>query len=241
LGGAVRFGMFAQRQAFQRGVTDEHRGAVVLTCREHAQLNPAAVWCGTPLTMEDYLKSDVVASPLRILDCDMPIDGAVALVLATADRAGDLPSSAVYIDSVGHASGPSLDAEVWSDMSTMSSRYAAEDLWKKTDLKPSDVDVAEIYDGFSSLALSWLEDLKFVHEGEAGPFLLEGRGRLGSDLPICTDGGQLGMGRLHGFGKVLEAVRQLRGECGPRQVPDAQVAVACSGGGVEASALLLTL
>ena len=113
-------------------------------------------------------------------------------------------------------------------------------MWSKTDLRPQDVDVAEVYDGFSWLALSWLEDLGFCAKGEGGPFVESGACRLHGTLPICTDGGQLGMGRLHGFGKLAEAVEQLRGDAGPRQVADADVAVACSGGGPAATALLLT-
>jgi acetyl-CoA acetyltransferase len=112
-------------------------------------------------------------------------------------------------------------------------------MWAGTDLGPADVDVAQLYDGFSSMTLCWLEDLGFVKKGEAGAFFAEGRGRLGGDLPVCTDGGHLGGGRLHGFGKLAEAVKQLRGECGERQVQGAEVALACVGGGAIASSMLL--
>ncbi|HEY4408299.1 MAG TPA: thiolase family protein [Acidimicrobiia bacterium] len=237
--GSPRFALWAQRQAHEYGVTDEHRGAVVLTCRAHAQLNPRAVWQGHPLTMDDYLASDVVASPLRILDCDMPVDGAVAVILTRADRAADLRRRPVRIHSLGHANGPMLDSEYWPDMTTMASHWAADELWRGTDLGPADVDVAQLYDGFSFMTLGWLEDLGFVKKGEAGPWFAEGRGRLGGALAVCTDGGHLGGGRLHGFGKLAEAVLQLRGECGDRQVPGAEVALACVGGGAIATAMLL--
>ena len=238
--GTPRYAFWAQRHAYEFGTTDEHRGAVVLTCRDHAQLNPRAVWCGQPLTMDEYLASDVVSSPLRLLDCDMPVDGAVALVLTRADRVGDLRAKPVRIHSLGHAGGPTLDNETWPDMTYMASRFAAEEMWAGTDLGPGDLDLAEVYDGFSSMAICWLEDIGFVKKGEAGPFLAEGRGRLGQELPICTDGGHLGAGRLHGLGKLAEAVQQLRGECGRRQVEGAEVAVACAGGGSFAAAILLT-
>ncbi|HEV7535892.1 MAG TPA: thiolase family protein, partial [Acidimicrobiia bacterium] len=237
--GAPRYALWAQRHAHEYGTTDEHRGAVVLTCRAHAQLNPRAVWHGHPLTMDDYLASDMVASPLRILDCDMPVDGAVAVILTRADRAADLRARPVRINSLGHGNGPTLDTEYWPDMTVMSSRWAADQMWAATDLGPADVDVAQLYDGFSSMTLCWLEDLGFVKKGEAGPWFAEGRGRLGADLPVCTDGGHLGGGRLHGFGKLAEAVLQLRGECGDRQVPGAEVALACVGGGAIATAMLL--
>jgi acetyl-CoA acetyltransferase len=239
-GGTPRYALWAQRHAYERGYTDEDRGQVVLTCREHAQLNPRAVWYGKPLTMEEYLRSDVIASPLRILDCDMPIDGAVAAVLVAASRVPDLPKRPIYLNAMASATGPTLDAESWADMSVMASRYAADEMWAMTELGPADVDVAQIYDGFSSLTLSWLEDMGFVERGEAGDFLREGRGGLGSDLPICTDGGSLGGGRLHGFSKLAEAVEQLRGESGPRQVEGAEVAAVCNGGGPVAATFLLT-
>ncbi len=238
--GAPRFALWAARHAHEYGTTDEHRGALVLTCREHAQLNPRAVWYGQPLTMDEYLASDLIASPLRILDCDMPVDGAVAIILARSDRTADLRTRPVAIQSVGHAGGPTLDNELWPDMTVMAAKYAADEMWAGTSLRPADLDVAQVYDGFSSLAISWLEGLGIVGMGEAGSWLLEGHGRLGGRLPICTDGGQLGGGRLHGFGKVAESVLQLRGECGQRQVPNAQVAVSCAGGGPMATAMLLT-
>ncbi|MCU1360148.1 MAG: DitF protein [Ilumatobacteraceae bacterium] len=239
--GTPRFALWAQRHAHEYGTTDEHRGSLVLTCREHAQLNPRAVWNGTPLTMSEYLDADLISSPLRILDCDMPVDGAVALIFTRADRAPDLRARPVYVESLGHATGPTLDFDIWPDTSFMGSRFAAEEMWAGTDLKPADVDVAQIYDGFSTLAISWLEDLGFVGPGEAGPWLAEGRGRLGGDMPICTDGGQLGAGRLHGFGKVAETAQQLRGECGARQVPNAEVALTCAGGGPLATSILFTV
>jgi acetyl-CoA acetyltransferase len=239
--GAPRFALWAQRQAFEFGITDEHRGELVLRCRDHAQLNPRAIWYDTPLTMEDYLESDVIASPLRIFDCDMPVDGAVALILCSADRVADLAHSPIFIESLGFSAGPSLDADVWVDVTEMASVRASRAMWAGTDLRAKDLDFAQIYDGFSSLALCWIEDLGLTGRGQAGEWLLDGGGTLGSGLPICTDGGQLGGGRLHAFGKLAEAVLQLRGECGNRQVEGAQVGVACAGGGPFASSMVLTI
>ncbi|HVM52959.1 MAG TPA: thiolase family protein [Acidimicrobiales bacterium] len=238
--GSPRFALWAQRHAHEYGTTDEHRGALVLTCREHAQLNPRAVWNGTPLTMDDYLAADLIASPLRIVDCDMPVDGAVTLIFTAADRAPDLRAAPVYVESLGHATGPTLDFDLWPDVTHMGAKYAGDEMWAGTDLGPGDIDVAQIYDGFSTLAISWLEDLGFTNKGEAGDWLVEGRGKLGGDMPICTDGGQLGAGRLHGFGKVAETAQQLRGECGERQVPGAEVALTCAGGGPLATSMILT-
>jgi len=239
--GSPRWALWAQRHAYEYGTTDEHRGALVLTCREHAQLNPRAIWNGTPLTMDQYLEADLISSPLRILDCDMPVDGAVALIFSSADRAPDLRGKPVYVESMGHATGPTIDFDCWPDVTKMGAWYAGQEMWAGTDLKPKDVDVAQVYDGFSSLAIGWLEDLGFVGKGEAGDWLVEGNGKLGGQMPICTDGGQLGGGRLHGFGKVAETVLQLRGEAGERQVEGAEVALTCAGGGPLATSIILTL
>jgi acetyl-CoA acetyltransferase len=239
--GTPRFSLWAQRHAYEYGTTDEHRGAVVLTCREHAQLNPRAVWNGTPLTKEEYLASDLISSPLRILDCDMPVDGAVALIFSSADRARDLRAKPIYVESLGHATGPTIDTDCWPDMTVMAAWYAAQEMWAGTDLKHADIDVTQLYDGFSTLAIGWLEGLGFTKKGEAGDWFVEGRGRLGGEMPICTDGGQLGGGRLHGFGKVAETVLQLRGECGERQVVGAEVGITCAGGGPSATSMILTV
>ena len=239
-GGAAAYALWARRFMAEWGYTEQDLAAVVLNCRHHAQLNPRAAWYGHPLTIEDYFAAEYIASPLRILDCDYPIDGAVAVVLAASDRAPDLRYRPVAVDALSHAAGPALEWDQWPDMGNMVSRYVGEQLWQRTALTPADVDVAELYDGFSWFQLAWLQDLGLCAPGEGGDFLRSGAGRVGGRLPVCTDGGQLGEGRLHGMGKLAEAVLQLQGRCDSRQVADAQVAVACAGGGTGATALLLT-
>jgi acetyl-CoA acetyltransferase len=122
----------------------------------------------------------------------------------------------------------------------MAARDAGAQLWSRTDLRPSDVDCAQLYDGFSFLALTWIESLGFCGKGEGGPFVEGGRIELGGALPMNTWGGQLSGGRLHGFGFLAEAIRQLRGECGERQVPDCEVVAVANGGGPVAGCMLLT-
>jgi acetyl-CoA acetyltransferase len=123
----------------------------------------------------------------------------------------------------------------------MAAHDAAAQLWSRTDLKPADVDVAQLYDGFSIFVLLWLEALGFCPPGAGGPFVAGGRTTdLGGPLPTNTCGGQLSFGRLHGFGLFVEAVRQLRGEGADRQVPGAEVACVGVGGGTLAGAVLLT-
>jgi acetyl-CoA acetyltransferase len=127
-------------------------------------------------------------------------------------------------------------------MTTMSARDAGAHLWSRTDLTPADVDIAELYDGFSFLTMVWLEALGFCGRGESGPFI-DGGGRIAreGELPLNTNGGQLSAGRLHGFGFLHEALVQLRGEGGARQVPrQPEVAVVANGGGPIAGCMLLT-
>ena len=229
----------AVRHMHEFGTTREQLGAIALTARRHAQLNPASIY-RDPMTMDDYLAARMVTWPFGLYDCDAPCDGSTAVIVSSADVARDLPKPAVRVNAVGTAmrSRPSWDQ--WEDLTTMALRDAARQLWSRTDLKPADVDVAQIYDGFSFLTLAWLEGLGFCAKGEGGPFVASGRIALGGALPLNTWGGQLSGGRLHGFGFLAEGIRQLRGECGARQVKDCEVAVVATGGGPVAGCMLLT-
>ena len=243
-GGPSGFALRARRQMHEYGLTEEHLGAVCVNCSYHASLNPRAVTHKDhAITMDEYMDSRMVATPFHIFDCDMPIDGAVALVLMTADRAADQPNKPVYIEALGHAGPPNADDGQWPDLTECNSRWAAANMWSNTALKQSDVDVAECYDGFSWLTLCWLEDAGFFKKGEAGPYMLEGKGRFdsGSGMPISTDGGMLGIGRLHGYTKIAAATLQLQEKAGPYQVnPSPNVAFASTGGGNVGSCMLLT-
>ncbi|HVW41421.1 MAG TPA: thiolase family protein [Amycolatopsis sp.] len=235
-GGSARGALWAARHMHVYGTTQEDFGRVCVNARAHAATNERAVW-REPITLDQYLDSRWICTPLKVLDCDYPIDGATALIFSRAGVAGGTRKP-VLVDSVGAGPGPSLSWSGWVEKSEMASRYAAESMWSHTSLTPADVDVAELYDGFSYFTLCWLEDLGLVAKGQAGQFFRAGGGPLGSKLPVNTDGGQLGMGRLHGFGKVAEAVAQLRGEA-VNQVDGAEVAVATAGGGPGCVSLLL--
>ena len=148
----------------------------------------------------------------------------------------------VHVEAIGSAIHGRPSWDQWDDMTTMALRDAAAMMWKRTDLTPADVDVAELYDGFSFITLAWLEALGFCKKGEGGPFI-EGGQRIARDgeIPVNTHGGQLSAGRLHGYGFLHEACVQLRGEGGERQVGDnPEVAVAAAGGGPLGGCLLLT-
>ena len=163
------------------------------------------------------------------------------MIVSRADAAADLRKPALRVEAIGSAIHGRPSWDQWDDMTTMALRDAAAMLWSRTDLTPADVDVAELYDGFSFLAMTWLEALGFCGRGESGPFVDGGtRIALDGEIPLNTSGGQLSAGRLHGFGFIHEAVVQLRGEGGDRQVAGAEVAAVANGGGPIAGCMLLT-
>lgn len=223
------YAMYATRYMHDHGVTASQLGAVAVHARRMAGLNPAAVY-RDPLTLDDYLASRIIASPLRLYDCDVPVDGSTAFVLSRVEEAVDMPNAPLRFEAIGSAfTGGGLRQP--TDMSSFGAEAVADMMWARTDLKPRDVDVGQIYDGFSILTLHWLEALGLCDRGQAGAFVEGGqRIALDGELPINTGGGQLSAGRLHGFGHIHEACVQLWGQGGQRQVPhDPKVAVVCNG------------
>jgi acetyl-CoA acetyltransferase len=213
------------RYMAESGATREQLAQIALVARRNAAGNPAAVY-REPMTLDDYLNARMISDPLCIYDCDVPVDGSVAFVVSRAGTTGLDPSKTISFQSLGSASG--FDE-------------AAEMMWSRTDLKPSDVDVAQVYDGFSIYAVRWLESLGLCPRNETGAFV-DGGHRIarGGELPINTGGGQLSGGRLHGYGALYEACAQLRGGGGDRQVhPRPEIAVVTSGAESFTSALLL--
>lgn len=233
--------LYAQRHFHEFGTTEKQMGQIALNARRNAALNPKAVY-RDPLTMADYLGSRMVSSPFRLYDCDVPVDGSTALVVSTVEHARAVDHPVARLEAVGTALRGRPSWEQWEDLTTMPAHGAAAHMWSRTDLRPSDVDIAELYDGFSWLTMSWLEALGFCGHGESGPFIEDGtRIALDGPLPVNTHGGQLSGGRLHGYGFIHEAVLQLRGEAGARQVADRpEVAVISNGGGPLAGCILLT-
>ena len=157
----------------------------------------------------------MISTPLCLFDCDAPCDGSTAFVVSHRDYAPDTPHPACHVNAVGTALRGRPSWDQFDDVTTMAARDAAASMWERTDLRPADVDVAQLYDGFSILAMVWLEALGFCGRGESGAFVEDGTaiGRTGV-LPLNTAGGQLSGGRLHGFGLIHEACVQLRGEGG---------------------------
>ncbi len=233
--------LVGQRRVHEFGLTRQQLGQIAINGRRNAALNPHAVY-RDPLTMDEYLAARMISTPLCLFDCDAPCDGATAVIVSHADYAGDTPHPAAHVNAVGTALRGRPSWDQFDDMTSMAARDAAASMWERTDLTPADVDVAQLYDGFSVLTLVWLEALGFCGRGESGPFI-EGGTAIARDgsLPLNTAGGQLSGGRLHGFGLLHEAVVQLRGEGGERQVPGRpEVAAVANGGGPIAGSMLLT-
>jgi acetyl-CoA acetyltransferase len=232
-------GMNANQYLHRYGATRELFGTIALNGRANAARNPAAIY-RDPMTMDDYLSARPITSPFGLYDCDVPCDGSIAVVVSDASAAGDLPKPAVRIEAVGTQI---LERVSW-DQGTITHEPQvlgqAAHLWTRTDLRPEDVDVALVYDGFTFNAISWLEGLGFCGFGEAKDWIEGGRRiALDGDLPVNPHGGQLSEGRTHGFGFLYEAVTQLRREAGERQVANATTAVVTSGGGTPSGVLLL--
>lgn len=231
--------VYAQRHFHLYGTRREHLGQIAITERRGAMDNPKALF-RKPLSMEDYLSARMISTPLGLLDCDAPTDASTAILLSASDAVSDNSRPRIRIDAVG---GGICGPAAWdqADMPRMAAHDAGRMLWSRTDLKPKDVDVALLYDGFSFLALTWLEALGFCDIGEGGAFV-EGGNRIARDgeLPLNPHGGQLSSGRTHGYGFVHEAILQLRGDADARQVPNQpQVAAVSNGGGPMAGAMLL--
>jgi acetyl-CoA acetyltransferase len=220
-------GLDLRRYLYESGSTREQVGQIAVTARAHAALNPRAVY-RDPMSLDDYLGARMISDPLCVYDCDVPVDGSIAFVLSRSDSTAIDRRRAVTIQALGSASG---------------FRESADMMWSRTCLKPSDVDVAQLYDGFSTLVLRWLEALGLCPPGEGGRFVEGGkRITLGGELPLNTGGGQLSGGRLHGYGALHEACLQLRGAADARQVtPRPEVAVVSSGAEHFTSCLLLAL
>jgi acetyl-CoA acetyltransferase len=231
--------MHCKRHMHVYGTTREQLGWLAINSRRYAALNPLAAY-REPITMNDYLSARWVSEPFGLLDCDVPVDGSIAVVVSTADYARDCANPPLKVEAMGGDSrGGWFDR---ADYPNMASVDAAAEMWARTSLKPGDVDTAQLYDGFTYLTLAWLEALGLCGAGESGPFLEGGtRTWLDGELPLNTYGGQLSAGRLHGYWVLHEACLQLRGAGGDRQIrKQPEVAVVAAGGGPFAGCLLLT-
>jgi acetyl-CoA acetyltransferase len=250
------FGLFAppqllalpvRRHMHEFGTTQEQLGSFAIACRQHAARNPNAVMREKPLNMDIYLSSRIIADPLRLHDCCLETNGACAVIVTTWERSRDLPGEAVPIlasihgSSDGWSSGPlGAHNQPLDRYASVGAAQLATELYAKAGVQPSDLDVAEVYDNFTGVAMMAMEDYKLCGRGESGPFVASGAiSWPNGALPVNTHGGNLSEAYTHGLNHVLEGVRQIRGTS-TCQVDDAALCLVTGGPGpAPTSALIL--
>ncbi|HZP46629.1 MAG TPA: thiolase domain-containing protein [Candidatus Binataceae bacterium] len=229
--GIGAYAMVAQRHMHEYGTTSEQLAEIAVTMRLHASMNPAAKYRDL-ITVEDVLASRIVSSPLHLLDCCMVSDGGGALVVTSAERARDLKKRPAYVLGAGETARHAARGQ--RDFLEIAAHQSGRLAFERAGVSHKDIDMAMIYDSFTITVLTTLENLGFCKRGEGGAFVSGGRLRYDGEFPINTDGGGLSSNHpgMRGIFLVIEAVKQLRGECGPRQVKDCQIAL-CHGTGGE--------
>jgi acetyl-CoA acetyltransferase len=236
--------MWAQRYLHETGTDPRALGDVAVAQRAYAELNDRAI-LRKPLDMESYLASPMIADPFRVADCTSEVDGACAVLVTSLDRARDLQHDPAVIASAAYRAGarPGLDIGdqlLYDDYTRNFTGLLRDELYGRAGITAADVDFAEIYDCFTAVVLMGLEGLGFCGRGEAGDFVRSGATALDGSLPVNTHGGLLAEGYLHGMNTVAEAVLQIQGRGGVRQVSRHDVGVVTSGALTDGSALVLT-
>ncbi len=229
------YAMAARRHMHLYGTTSEQLSEIAVVTRQHAGLNPFAMY-RKPITVQDVLDSRMIADPLHLLDCCVVSDGGGAVLVTTEERARDLKQMPVFVlgSSEGHTH---THISQMPDLTVTAAAVTGPRAFDEAGVRPDQIDVAMIYNSFTITVLLLLEDLGFCKKGEGGAFVQNGRIALGGQLPINTDGGGLSSNHpgMRGIFLLIEATRQLRGQCGPRQVKDAKLAVAHGSGGLLSS------
>ena len=227
---------FAMRHMKRFGMTREQLAQVALNDHRNAALNPRAI-VRQPLSLEQYMAARLISTPFCLYDCDRFTDASTVVIVSAGDALDEVTATPIRIA----ATAGSVDRYSWDQAEWASAYPTGRDLWRNTDYTARDLDTVQLYDGFAFQPITWLEGLGICEVGEGHRFIEGGtRIALDGELPMNTGGGQLGWGRLHGFGFAFESVVQLRGQGGARQIKgDPRLAVATSGGGPMAAALLL--
>ena len=236
---AQLYAPMARRHMELYGTTVEQFGEVAVACRQHALLNGNAIM-KKPITLEDHRNSRLIADPFRLLDCSLESDGGAAVLVSSAERASDMRQRKVFISGVaeGHPDSPGAITQR-PDMTSLGLAKAAPRAFAMAGVTHADIDVAEIYDCFTYAVIRQLEDMGFCAKGEGGPFVQDGRLRLGGALPTNTHGGLLSQAHIWGLNHIVELVRQLRGEAGAAQVKDAEVGLVTGYGDMGDGALAI--
>ena len=228
----AQFAMFTRAYMHRYGLTEEDLGTVAINQRDNAVRNPAAMM-RQPISMDDYLGSRWIYEPLRLFDCCIESDAAVALVVMSSVQSRDTRALPVTICATASGGGSQLASNHRSDITLSGATRMAPRLYEAAGMSPEDIDVAEFYDAFSSLVPLQLEAYGFCEPGEAASMIAAGETRIGGRLPVNTHGGHLSEAYVHGLNHVVEAVRQLRQECGDRQVAGAEVALSTAQPGIN--------
>ena len=235
------YAMSAARHMHEFGTTREQLAEIAVAARKWAMMNPVA-YSRDPLTIDDVLNSPMISYPFTIRDCCLVTDGGGAIVLTSADQAKDLKQPPVFVlgtgEQIGHANISSMD-----DMTTTAAVDSGKKAFEAAGISKADIDVLALYDAFTITTLLFLEDLGFCKKGEGGSFVEDGRIAPGGELPVNTSGGGLSYCHpgMYGLFCLIEATRQVRGQCGERQVKDVNVALAHGNGGVLSSQCTVVL
>ncbi len=226
-----KYALAARRHMHEYGSTSRQLAEVAVTANRWAQLNPKAFLHGKPLTVDDALKTRMIADPLRQTDCCLRTDGGGAVILTTEERARDLRQRPIRVLGTGEAISH-LHMSQWDDMPDLVAGQSGQRALQQAGVTARDIDVLQVYDAFTIMVLLTLEALGFCGRGESGALVESGALAPGGKLPTNTDGGGLASNHpgMRGLFLLIEATRQLRGECGPRQVPNARLAL-CNGTG----------
>lgn len=241
-GQPVYFAAIAQRYMHEYGLQQEELGAIAVAARQHAMQTPNALR-REPLTMRDYLNQPLLADPLRKLDCCLINDGGAAYVMTSTERARYLRHPPAVVAGAGFGSKPVTQSQYFTqaeNLLTSAATISGARAFREAGLGPRDVDVAEIYDCFTISMLIQMEDLGLAPKGQGGAFAASGAIAPGGSLPVNTHGGLLSQSYTVGSNHVIEAVRQIRGDRGAAQVPDAEVALVAGLGAQDHSTLILT-
>jgi acetyl-CoA acetyltransferase len=239
---AASYSLSASRHMAEYGTTSEQLASIAVSTRAWAAMNPSARY-RDPLTVDDVLASPMVAAPLHKLDCCLVTDGAGAVIVARADRAADLAKPPVYVLGAGTSHTHGMSISQMPDLTLTAGTVSGPQAFAAAGVGPADVDLVMTYDSFTITVLLALEDLGFCPKGEGGAFVADGRLGPGGALPTNTNGGGLSYTHpgMYGMFLLVEATRQLRGECGERQVTGAEVAVAHGCGGVLSATSTIVL
>ncbi len=235
MGSNAQFALIQSRYQHQYPLTLEQLGKVSVTARYHASLNPAAIF-RKPITIEEYVGSRPLSDPIRLLDCVPIVNGGLAYVVTSVDTARSLTDRPAYLLGFGESNNYMHGSRRQPDVTYTGFVQAAPKAFAMAGLRPQDVDAFEPYDDYPIIVVMTLEDWGFCAKGEGGRFIEAHDLRCSGDFPMLTDGGQLSGGQpggaIGGFAPLIEAVAQVRGEAGERQVKDARIAAACGFGGI---------